>query len=596
MTFVAESGSPHTPWRTRIGRRVVLTFLVLAFAPVCTFVILGTQATNQEFLHQARESLRNVSREVALRTVDRLLLTLDRVRAPFNALGTQAAQPLVQHWADQPNSGFDRVVLATSAPGSPTLTTNTGAPESLAHFPTLASFGDRTAHLHVEECPGSSPAVWLGTPVESECVLWARLDPSFLWRETDQDADLRLLVFAPESGVVLHDSATDDDVRPEDTIQGAFLAFMRPQFGVEWHFSVAQNAGIALADSGGFMRTMNLLVPAMLGLVFLVAVAHVRRLTRPVAELSAATDLVMDRDFSVRVAIDSGDEFETLGSAFNSMVGSLDQMVRERDKRDDELRQARDRAIEAARVESQFVQNVSHELRTPMTSIRASAEIIRDFGSEDPAACAEFIEIIVSESERLSRLIDGILDVGRLQSGTQQWSFEPCRPSEGIETAVHALRATAPGLTFEVEIEAAAAAVETLADRDALSRVWTNLVSNAIKFSSSGSTIRVRASVDHLGLLVEVEDEGPGISEADQVAIFERFRQATHDHIKAKPNGTGLGLTIAREIVQAHKGEISVQSRVGEGATFRVRIPLRSAPADSAPPPCALAGSESGES
>ena len=239
-----------------------------------------------------------------------------------------------------------------------------------------------------------------------------------------------------------------------------------------------------------------------------------------------------------------------------------------------ELRAANERLRELDRLKDDFISTVTHELRTPLTSIRALSEILH----QDPRIRLdkrrEFLGIIVKESERLTRLINQVLDLAKLESGRAEWASTEVDLRGVIDDAAATTRQLMQdrGVTFASAIPEAVPLI--LADRDRLLQVMLNLLSNAVKFCEpSQGRIDVRLTVGEAQLQVDVQDNGPGIALADQDTIFEKFRQGSADTLTAKPAGTGLGLPISRQIVEHFGGRLWVTSTPGQGATFSFTLP-----------------------
>ncbi len=247
-----------------------------------------------------------------------------------------------------------------------------------------------------------------------------------------------------------------------------------------------------------------------------------------------------------------------------------------------ELRAANERLQELDHLKDDFVSTVSHELRTPLTSIRSFSEILYDHPELEVGKRNEFLDIIVKESERLTRLIDQILDFAKMESGSIDWRMADIDAESAIEQALQATRSLFEGSAIELEVEVPASLPVVYADFDRLIQVVVNLLSNAVKYCSpSGGRVTVAARNRADELLISVSDNGPGVPLADQERIFERFQQAGQT-LADKPYGTGLGLAICREIIEHFGGRIWLESRPGRGATFAFTVPhfpARSQPA-----------------
>jgi signal transduction histidine kinase len=218
---------------------------------------------------------------------------------------------------------------------------------------------------------------------------------------------------------------------------------------------------------------------------------------------------------------------------------------------------------------------VSHEFRTPLTSIRSFSEIVRDNPDLEVEQRQEFLKIIVQESERLTRLINDILDLAKMEAGQADWEMTEFAPKAVIEQALAAtagLFGKARHITRETQIADDLSPIR--ADADRLTQVIVNLISNAVKFcDKERGSVRLEAWEEGAFLRIDVQDNGIGIAATDLDKIFERFQQAG-DTLTDKPQGTGLGLPICRQILKRFGGDIWVKSELGNGATFSFRLPL----------------------
>ena len=253
----------------------------------------------------------------------------------------------------------------------------------------------------------------------------------------------------------------------------------------------------------------------------------------------------------------------------------LEEKSRELEEATTELRAANERLKEVDRLKDDFISTVTHELRTPLTSIRAFSEILRDNLDLDVGERSRFLTIVIKESERLTRLINQVLDLAKIESGKAEWHTAEVDVKEVIEESVAATSQLYRERRIALEVELPAAVPTIMADRDRLIQVMINLLSNASKFCNRQSgQVRVVLQQEPNCLRVGVSDNGVGISAADQEIIFEKFRQVG-DTLTDKPQGTGLGLPICREIISHFGGRLWVESKLGSGATFAFVLPLR---------------------
>jgi len=252
----------------------------------------------------------------------------------------------------------------------------------------------------------------------------------------------------------------------------------------------------------------------------------------------------------------------------------LDEKSRELEDTTAELRAANKRLKQLDRLKDEFVSTVTHELRTPLTSVRAFSEILRDNPSLALEEQHKFLDIIVKESERLTRLINQVLDLAKIESGSAEWTRECVDIGEVIEEASSSLSQLFNENSIDLKKIVPDKSVFVMADRDRLIQVAINLLSNAVKFCEPGKgQVTIRLSTP-LGLArVEVEDNGPGIPADEQNRIFEKFHQLKGLRDE-KPGGSGLGLTISHRIIKYHEGHIWVESKPEAGANFIFELPF----------------------
>ena len=253
----------------------------------------------------------------------------------------------------------------------------------------------------------------------------------------------------------------------------------------------------------------------------------------------------------------------------------LEQKSRELTRATTELRAANERLLELDRMKDDFISTVTHELRTPLTSIRAFSEMLHEDPEIDLAERTRFLGIIAGEAERLSRLINQILDLAKLESGRAEWTRVEVDLAQVIAEASASLSQLYKdkGVTLLLEIVEPLPTVQ--ADRDRLMQVMINLLSNAVKFVPQNTgQVKVGAGRTAHEVRVTVADNGPGIGSEDREVIFERFRQGGQDVLTDKPQGTGLGLPICRQIVEYFGGRIWLESPSMGGAVFVFTLPL----------------------
>jgi signal transduction histidine kinase len=256
----------------------------------------------------------------------------------------------------------------------------------------------------------------------------------------------------------------------------------------------------------------------------------------------------------------------------------LESRVRERTE---QLQSAYEDLKKLDQMKDAFLSSVSHELRTPLTSIRSFSEILLRYDQVDAEDRREFLGIINAESERLTRLINDLLDLSRIESGRMVWHDDLMSLGDVIRDTAKAQQFALQEKSLRLEIEIPDDLPLVFADRDRIQQVITNLLGNAVKFSYQGGEIRIRAEVfegKRSGeasewIRVSVADQGIGIGEKEKEFIFDKFRQGLSDPLTEKPRGTGLGLPICREIVSYYEGNLWVEGEKGKGCTFSFTLP-----------------------
>jgi signal transduction histidine kinase len=238
-----------------------------------------------------------------------------------------------------------------------------------------------------------------------------------------------------------------------------------------------------------------------------------------------------------------------------------------------ELRRAYEELKELDRAKDEFISSVSHELRTPLTSIRSFSELLLTFDDDDRDRKEEFLGIINDESKRLTRLIDDVLDIAKIESGQSEWRMRKLDMVELVRSTVEFQKPAANEQNLQLRVETGSGLHAVIADRDRIKQVLMNLLSNALKFSHPGGEVVVSSEIDESDVKVVVADQGTGIAPEDRDRVFMRFQQLG-DTDSGKPAGTGLGLAICMEIVSRHGGRIWVEDNTPRGSRFCFTLPV----------------------
>jgi signal transduction histidine kinase len=307
--------------------------------------------------------------------------------------------------------------------------------------------------------------------------------------------------------------------------------------------------------------------------------------TQLAGAIGSASARVMVASVVKEESLDIDDVMDILEEATRLRIHSkeLEEKSRSLELATAELRAANEQLKSLDKLKDDFMSSVTHELRTPLTAIRALSEMMH----EDPKITLEdrkrFLGIIVSESERLSRLVNQVLDLAKIESGHAEWHNADldlvALVRQSAQTVTELLREKHAVL----ELDLPPGPVVIRADADRLTQVMLNLMSNAAKFvPAETGRVRVRLFVQDDRVVVEVQDNGPGVPEAQQELVFEKFRQGG-DGLH-RPQGTGLGLPISRQIVEHFGGRMWLRSTAGQGACFGFDLPLHPEPADGPAP------------
>jgi signal transduction histidine kinase len=298
----------------------------------------------------------------------------------------------------------------------------------------------------------------------------------------------------------------------------------------------------------------RLLISAGVSLVLsaLVGLMLARAIARPVRELTRAANRLAQGDFDTPVDTKSPGELGELARAFRSMSGDLRQMLQAR---------------------TDLVTNVSHELRTPLTAVKGLVETLRDGAVDDLDARDRFLASIENETDRLIRLVNDLLTLSRADAQSLSLRREQFDLTQLARSCADGLAAqAAPDISLVVE----GPPLHVYADSDRIRQVLVNLLDNAIRYSPPGEVVRVRVGQDDSlpqSVAVSVQDRGPGIPAADQSRVFERFYRGDKSRARQGDVGAGLGLPIARTLVEAHHGHITVKSSPGQGTTVSFTLP-----------------------
>ncbi|MDI7862805.1 HAMP domain-containing histidine kinase [Rhizobiaceae bacterium n13] len=308
-----------------------------------------------------------------------------------------------------------------------------------------------------------------------------------------------------------------------------------------------------------------------------------RSLVRPIDLLTKGTEAISRGELDHRIVFDSHDELGTLAKRFNEMaahqedqrdrlVNARAELEREVVARTAELAAANQRLTELDRLRVQFLADISHELRTPLTALRGEAEIPLRHGSKPEAVYRDALERIVAQSGDMARLLDDLVFLSRSETDTIR--FEPRRVDlvTIVSDAVHDGETLGRSKTISVDAEYGKEPIWLTADAPRLKQALMILLDNAIKYSPRGRSVQLRMAAGNGHAEIVVRDEGRGIAPEDLSRVFERFYRGRGSKASLQP-GSGLGLSIAKWLIEKHNGDIALTSEVGSFTEVRVRIP-----------------------
>ena len=286
-----------------------------------------------------------------------------------------------------------------------------------------------------------------------------------------------------------------------------------------------------------------------------------RSISRPITRLVQASAAMARGDYSQQLQVEGQDEIATLTREFNHMAAEV---------------------ARAHQMERDFIANISHDLKTPLTSIQGFSQAMLDGAVQDEAGYKQAAAIINEEAQRMSRLVSQLLNLSRLQSGLVSMEMHPVQLAELLGRLVLAMQPQAQSAGVALLARFSVPGAIVLADPDRLKEAFSNLIDNALKYTPRGGNVTVELGTTGPDVEVLVSDTGPGIPQQDLPRVMERFYQVDKARSSTDGRSVGLGLAIAREIVLAHRGQITIQSAQAQGTTVRVVLP--GLPAAGTPP------------
>lgn len=313
-------------------------------------------------------------------------------------------------------------------------------------------------------------------------------------------------------------------------------------------------ARLSFLQELGLGRLLLISIGATFVIAILLALGIANSVAKPLREMASAAEQIAEGNYNQQLAIEGPSEVQTVAQNFNSMATQV---------------------AATRQAQRDFVANVSHDLKTPITSIQGWSQALVDGTAVSPDQQAQAASVIHEEAERMTRMVQRLLDLAKIESGQLELHKTEVDLAHLVRD-VHrnlSVRARDKGVAFTV---AALPVPPMLGDRDRLMQIVTNLTDNALAHTPACGTVHLRVAREgETAVSVTVQDSGSGIPQAELDRIFERFYQVDKSRAYLRDSkGTGLGLAIVNELVLLHNGRVSAQSTVGEGSTFRVTFPV----------------------
>ena len=326
--------------------------------------------------------------------------------------------------------------------------------------------------------------------------------------------------------------------------------------------------------------TIAVFILIALGVVVGVGTAVIvgRQIVSPIVRLTIVAEELGRGDLSVRASAETNDEIGSLANSFNQMAAARQQAEAQRVALIKELADRNAALAELDELKDNFLSSVSHELRTPLTAIKGSAELLLDDEGASPEVQKQFLTIINVESDRLTRLINDVLDLARYEAGQEIWDDAPNPLSNIVESAVAGTQSLAMQKSLSIGVNLDSDLPDVWCDQDKVNQVLTNLLSNAIKFTPENGEIGISAkelTTSGNGRVVEIKvsDNGIGMPQGELEEIFQKFKQIGDTPADIQ-KGTGLGLPICKEIIAHYAGNIWAESELGKGSVFTFTLPV----------------------
>lgn len=307
------------------------------------------------------------------------------------------------------------------------------------------------------------------------------------------------------------------------------------------------------------------------GIAILCAFLLIGNIVRPVKNIAHSAEKIAQGNFDHKILSKRNDEIGILAHSFNTMTEQLKTLIEEKDIRNRELEEANKELQTLDKSKDDFLSLVSHELRTPLSSILVYADILLDAKSPSEEMRTKYVGTILSESKRLTRLINDVLDLSKIEAGRMSFTIKVVHVRSLIGDFIEAFLPVFEKNNINFEYDRVPKDIFVMGDRDKVIQVLTNIISNAVKYTPAGGTINISANMKKDTAIIAVKDTGKGIAHDDIPKVFDRFRQL--ENIDHHAEGSGLGMTISKVIIEKLGGKIWIESDINSGTTVFFTLP-----------------------
>jgi signal transduction histidine kinase len=461
-----------------------------------------------------------------------------------------------------------------------------------------AASSEQTYFSHVHFRKGTEPYLTIAVAGQSRqvAIVVAEVNLKFVWDVVSRirigaaghayvvDSD-GYLIAHPDISLVLHKTDLSElhqvqaartgssndaphSMVASDSAGAPVLTSYAPIAALGWFVFVEQPEAEALAPLYTTLWRTGLLLVGGLALSLAASVLLARRVVRPIRTLQQGAAEIGAGRLEHRIAVNTDDELEALAGEFNRMAAQLQESYAGLEAKVEE--RTHDLAV-ANQHKSDFLAAMSHELRTPLNAIIGFSDVLKRqmFGVLNPKQ-TKYVDVIHASGKHLLSLINDLLDLSKVEAGKMDLDLAPFSVAAAVENALAMVRGRADGKSITVRVDLDAGLEMAVADERKFRQILLNLLSNAIKFTPEGGSIGVVAKRLPNTIEVSVSDSGIGIAPENQGTIFEEFTQIDGSQ---RPEGTGLGLTLAKKLIERHGGSIRVESTLGHGATFTFTLP-----------------------